>query len=173
MRNKKKSLIDDWLNKSVYLRMLIHFYGDLHQPLHNVSLVNEQFPQGDQGGNLFKIDLPGFKDLHTFWDACLGNYEDIRCPLDQTKFDKIDRIARKVMAKFPRGDKDVETRLKVTSVKEMSVEGVKFAIDRVYKGLTYGEAPSDDYIERPGIHRRATRGGRLPVGRRPDLALFG
>ena len=56
LRNTNESIIDDRLNKSIYLRLLIHFMGDLHQPLHNTSLVNDDFPNGDSGGNSFQIE---------------------------------------------------------------------------------------------------------------------
>jgi hypothetical protein len=148
LRNTKKSLIDDQLNKSIYLRMLIHFYGDLHQPLHNVSLANEEFPKGDNGGNSFKIKMPGFTDLHSLWDTCVGKYPDIRSPLTKEKFDQIDAIAKDVMKQHPRSDKGIQKRLEVTSVNEISNEGIKLAIEYVYKGIENGCTPSDDYLER-------------------------
>jgi hypothetical protein len=148
LRNTHSSLIDDRLNKSIYLRMLIHFYGDLHQPLHNVSLVTEEFPKGDQGGNLFKIKYGKFKELHSLWDTCVGNYDDITAPLTKKKFDYIDSIAKKVMKKYSRSRKDIKERLEVTSVKEISDEGIQFAIDNVYKGIKNGDTPSDDYIKK-------------------------
>ena len=148
LKNKKVSLIDDRMNKSIYLRMLIHFFGDLHQPLHNVSLVTDQFPRGDNGGNSFKIKMPKFKDLHSLWDTCVGNYPDIRCPLDKQKFDIIDGIAKKVMKKYPRDNKDITKRLKMTDIQEMSAEGVNLAVNYVYKGIESGSKPSKEYLER-------------------------
>jgi hypothetical protein len=148
LRNTKFSLIDDQLNKSVYLRMLIHFYGDLHQPLHNVSLVTDDFPKGDNGGNSFKIKMPNFSDLHSLWDTCVDKYPDIRCPLNKEKFDQIDAIARDVMKQHPRSNKNIQERLQVTSVNEISKEGIQLAIDYVYNGITNGTTPSDDYIQR-------------------------
>lgn len=148
LRNKNLSLVDDRLNKSIYLRLLIHFYGDLHQPLHNVSIVNENFPKGDEGGNKFVIDMPGARDLHTYWDQCLKKYSDIHVPLTKAKFDKIDYIAKSVMKTFPRTSKHIKERLNITSVKEISQESIKLAIDYVYNGIKEGEAPSEEYIER-------------------------
>lgn len=45
--------------------------GDIHQPLHSVSLFNETFKSGDRGGNSLTIYLQdGSKtNLHSFWDA--------------------------------------------------------------------------------------------------------
>ena len=33
--------------KSLMLKLLIHFYGDLHQPLHNAALFNDSLIDGD------------------------------------------------------------------------------------------------------------------------------
>ena len=37
--------------KPIYLCWLLHLVGDIHQPLHNCSLLSETFPEGDRGGN--------------------------------------------------------------------------------------------------------------------------
>ncbi len=41
--------------KSIALRMIIHYIGDVHQPLHNLQRYTKEFPKGDKGGNFFKI----------------------------------------------------------------------------------------------------------------------
>ena len=41
--------------KSLALRLLIHYYGDIHQPLHNVDRYTKEFPNGDKGGNEFEL----------------------------------------------------------------------------------------------------------------------
>lgn len=162
LRNKKLSLIDDRLNKSIYMRMLIHFYGDLHQPLHNVSFVDDdEFFKGDAGGNKFVLDLPGARDLHTLWDVCVKRCKAIKLPLTQKNFDYVDNFARKLMKQFPRSTNWVKNRLKITSVKAMSEEAIQFAIDYVYKGISYNEAPSDDYMKVGGdfIEKQMLIGG--------------
>jgi hypothetical protein len=49
------------------LKFLLHFLGDLHQPLHSSD-------NRDQGGNLVKVTVDGFKhlskdELHGYWDT--------------------------------------------------------------------------------------------------------
>ena len=71
--------VTDAQNKAVRLCWLFHLIGDLHQPLHTATLVDEQkFPTGahsDLGGNLIgirsHIGAPPYK-LHAFWDDRLG-----------------------------------------------------------------------------------------------------
>ena len=36
-------------------RYLLHLVGDIHQPLHSISMFNATFKTGDLGGNLIKI----------------------------------------------------------------------------------------------------------------------
>jgi hypothetical protein len=50
---------------------LFHLVGDIHQPLHAVSLYSaSRFPEGDRGGN--SIPLRRGRNLHALWDGLLG-----------------------------------------------------------------------------------------------------
>lgn len=52
------------------LRLLLHFVGDLHQPLHGATLFDEIFPEGDRAGNFFPIYMGEAKtNLHAAWDS--------------------------------------------------------------------------------------------------------
>lgn len=72
--------IVDWFSyevdrRSFALRLLIHYVGDLHQPLHAVSEVDSKFPEGDRGGN--NQWLPRKDDasnLHAVWDSVIYKY---------------------------------------------------------------------------------------------------
>ena len=58
------------LAKSFALRLLIHYVGDIHQPLHSTSRVDSKYPRGDAGGNLFHVpSKEGAKNLHAVWDS--------------------------------------------------------------------------------------------------------
>ena len=39
------------LDKARQLRFILHFVGDVHQPLHAATYFSPQFPAGDRGGN--------------------------------------------------------------------------------------------------------------------------
>ncbi len=62
------------------LRFIIHFVGDIHQPMHCATRVSSANPDGDRGGNLVKIKIPGnngqLKDtnLHSYWDGGIGTF---------------------------------------------------------------------------------------------------
>jgi hypothetical protein len=56
-------------DKGLSLRILIHTVGDIHQPLHTATLVTQNLPKGDLGGNLFPLGAnPIATNLHMYWD---------------------------------------------------------------------------------------------------------
>jgi hypothetical protein len=59
--------------KSYDLSWVLHLVGDVHQPLHCATRVDQSHPQGDAGGNQVTLNCAGCpKDLHAFWDDVLG-----------------------------------------------------------------------------------------------------
>lgn len=66
---KKKNLSQD--KKLMYLRLLIHIAGDVHQPFH----VSEK---GDNGGNGLKVSWFGISsNIHSVWDEQLIDYQKL------------------------------------------------------------------------------------------------
>jgi len=60
---------------STALRLIIHYAGDIHQPLHATSRVDHEFPKGDRGGNSFGLkSKDGAKNLHAVWDAIVYEF---------------------------------------------------------------------------------------------------
>jgi hypothetical protein len=82
---KTKKTSDLVPNEAVALALLMHFVGDIHQPLHCASRYNPD-PQptdkykNDAGGNGVTLanlaDTPWGKNLHTFWDEAYRRYYD-------------------------------------------------------------------------------------------------
>lgn len=55
--------------KGLSLRILVHVIGDVHQPLHTISQITQQYPKGDLGGNLFLLGKNSIgANLHKYWD---------------------------------------------------------------------------------------------------------
>lgn len=46
------------------MRLLIHYVGDVHQPLHATARVDHEYPRGDFGGNT--VHLPNKDESLTF-----------------------------------------------------------------------------------------------------------
>jgi len=60
---------------STAMRLLIHYVGDIHQPLHATSRVDHEHPKGDRGGNDFPIpSKEGAKNLHSVWDSVIYEF---------------------------------------------------------------------------------------------------
>jgi hypothetical protein len=53
---------------------LFHLFGDVHQPLHCIERTNELHPDGDRGGNSFKLKGKA-KNLHSAWDSAVNVLE--------------------------------------------------------------------------------------------------
>lgn len=62
------------------LRLIIHFVGDIHEPLHCATRVDSTNREGDRGGNLVSISIPGtggqlrVTNLHSYWDGGIGSF---------------------------------------------------------------------------------------------------
>jgi hypothetical protein len=57
------------------LRFIIHFVGDIHQPLHCATRVDNANLHGDLGGNNVKIKIGGNDvSLHSYWDGGIGDF---------------------------------------------------------------------------------------------------
>jgi len=58
--------------RAAALKFLVHFIGDLHQPLHVISRVDPETGNDDQGGNLVLVTFLGQPSkLHKVWDSDL------------------------------------------------------------------------------------------------------
>jgi hypothetical protein len=65
--------------RAVDICWIEHLVGDIHQPLHAISLYSPQFPDGDKGGNdemvLKEPPYPNTRDnLHSVWDGLPGEF---------------------------------------------------------------------------------------------------
>lgn len=71
----KSHVSDEEQAKSYALRLLIHYLGDIHQPLHATARVDHEYPKGDEGGNFFHLpSKEGAKNLHSVWDSVVYLY---------------------------------------------------------------------------------------------------
>jgi hypothetical protein len=94
-------------DRAVDIAWVLHLVGDVHQPLHCSARVTAEEPQGDRGGNDFKLALrpPPNPDrlrqsLHAYWDEAI----DIafRRQAGETVTAYLERAARLIMARHPR-----------------------------------------------------------------------
>lgn len=134
------------LEKSVALRFLIHFFGDIHQPLHCTTLFDEQFPNSDIGGNSFKIVYDqDVNELHALWDSAIGMLEqDLPRPLSDSNWAYMNQLAEWYTANYTRTDLELE--LQASNVTTWTIESFMLAKDYAYYGIKVGDTPSPQYI---------------------------
>ena len=80
------------------LSWLEHLVGDIHQPLHAVGRFSVLHPDGDAGGNGFRLDGPEKYNLHWFWDDSLSTDPDPP---------KVIALARSVMDDYTLDDREL------------------------------------------------------------------
>jgi hypothetical protein len=92
---------NDWITAFATAN-LVHFYGDIHQPLHATELFDATYPNGDYGGNLIHVYWQGQEwRLHFIWDSVCGLYptEPTR-PLSTSGQAYITNLAQQYVANF-------------------------------------------------------------------------
>ena len=134
--------------RAVYLAWMIHLVGDLHQPLHCCSFVNETYPHGDKGGNDFYVK-PGERgiSLHSFWDGLLGTSGKAQAHLN---------YAIQIETEHPR--KSLKELKKHKTPKEWSLEGRELAVEKAYlRGELKGSTNRDAAPELPEGYPKAAK----------------
>ena len=67
-------------------------------------MFSQRFPEGDRGGNDFKINYQDYKELHALWDAGVGEYkDDLELPLTSDGIDWLENETSYLMNKYSRG----------------------------------------------------------------------
>ncbi|MDP1574701.1 MAG: S1/P1 nuclease [Coxiellaceae bacterium] len=130
--------------RATNLSFLIHFVGDIHQPLHCVSLYSNQFPEGDRGGNLYRIQSVSVDNLHGYWDQGLGLlYSAPHAPY-LFRYQQIQVLAKQWMARYPRAF--FGPRLTEKSTNSWAKEGYNLSTTFAYT-IPQNAAPNDRYVQ--------------------------
>lgn len=146
--------------RAVYLSWLIHLVGDIHQPLHCASLVNETYPEGDKGGNEFYVKpaSKGIK-LHAFWDDLLGRSGKPHTHLD---------YAIELQSEHPRAS--LKFLRKHDTPKAWSLESRELAIT---KAFIHGELSGSTSPESaPPLPKSYTKHAKVTAERQAVLAGY-
>lgn len=162
IRNSQATLQDgkaDDAQKGQSLRYLLHFVGDIHQPLHCTTACSKAHPDGDRGGNSFIINnWNGASNMHFLWDDGVGLLLDrIERPTTASDTQKIDALARTIVAQRP------PSIVQGTSPdpQAWAGEGLAVAQATVYTGIQDGGTPDAAYVNKaqPVVRERLARAG--------------
>lgn len=151
------------------LKYLIHFVGDLHQPMHAVAQDSDEHPTGDRGGNDFpvgtlgetfpKMDTPP-TNLHALWDFGCGLLPTEHRPIAADGYGRMLILANKLTSEYP--------EKKAKNIFDLSPEDWAEESYGIAKNIAYNLKPnsevSDGYLHIGrlfSLQRITTAGYRL------------
>ena len=137
---------DEDVAKSYALRLLIHYMGDLAQPLHCENRFDSEFPEGDRGGNDFPLKYHyDVDELHALWDKILyEGYHNIARPFTTESWDDFQPKVTDLMSEYAYTvkDKSVYESIDYTTFAHESFDIAK----TLYAGVIENEAVPQDYL---------------------------
>jgi hypothetical protein len=153
----------DKLEQIIALRLITHYIGDLHQPLHAIDRYSKKNPQGDEGGNLYDVIFHGKKtNIHEVWDNCFGQFNLVNVPPSKHDLSYIKRTAENLLFEYhqirEKGPIDVAA---------WTNESYQYAKDQVYKAERSTEL-SQEYYEQ---NKRYAAQCLVTAGRRLAFVL--
>lgn len=144
------------------LRFIIHFVGDVHQPLHCATRVSAAMPNGDRGGNSVNLKIPQpngttkSTNLHSYWDGGIGTFPKTGPNFSPPALTEIPRPVAMIIRLYPATDRALNLK-NPTDFAGWAGESHQLAKDVAYKGITNNGTPSAAY------NRRATDVARKRV----------
>ena len=153
--------------KAQALRFVIHFVGDIHQPLHCSTHVSAANPEGDRGGNSVTIrhtvgNTHPKVNLHSYWDGGLDSFPKEGAHFAPPPLSEIPPAAATITAKYT-----LDPSWKNGGPFDYtgwSKESDQIATTFVYQGIVDQQAPSADYVAKGtqiAQYRVLTAGYRL------------
>jgi hypothetical protein len=143
-------------NQAIALRFLLHFAGDIEQPLHSSTAVSAAHPSGDAGGNSFSI-TGTWNNLHSLWDSGGGYLTDsITRPLNAAGQILLSNKVAALEAAHPYS-LGIGT---IPDPMEWALESWGLAQSVCYSNITTGSAPSMVYTN----NAEATTQQRMVIG---------
>jgi len=131
--------------KSIALRLLIHFMGDIHQPLHCLTRLDKEFPQGDKGGNSFPLKShDGVDELHALWDTLIYlNHNSYSLPFTSSTWTSFGTETNNIAGKFSFSS----TQTNNINFYSIAQESFKIGSSGVYKNINMNDVVSQSYID--------------------------
>jgi hypothetical protein len=128
----------DLVRKAVALTWIFHLTGDIHQPLHTSSLITQDYPTGDRGGNAVCIRVSQDRaplDLHKFWDDLL---------ISSNNRVTLKNLATELRSRFPRSSLP---ELEITSPQSWAKESFEIAVKIAYQNGAFRGTPKGQQKE--------------------------
>ena len=145
-------------NQAVHLRFLLHFVGDIQQPLHCSTAITASRPGGDFGGNSFSLS-GGWGNLHSLWDGGGGFlFDSLPRPLSASAQQTLNARVAAIEASYPY---NYSTNLGlIPNPMTWALEGYGLAQTVCYVAIAPNSTPSSDYLNTAQM----TTGARMAKG---------
>jgi len=130
--------------RTIVLRQLIHFVGDVHQPLHCSDRYTLKNKKGDLGGNYFIITFNSkIKNLHSLWDSIFNQVsQSISSPMTAANKKTLQGYATSYTTLYPKSS----FTLNSSNFSQWADESFAISNNFVYTGINENERPSDEYL---------------------------
>eukprot|EP00744_Colponema_vietnamica_P014785 GILI01020700.1.p1 GENE.GILI01020700.1~~GILI01020700.1.p1 ORF type:complete len:340 (+),score=89.18 GILI01020700.1:53-1072(+) len=152
------------------LANMIHFVGDIHQPLHATELFSTIYPTGDAGGNAETVFVDGATtNLHAVWDSICWTWNtDLVRPLSASDLTKLDTYSSGLLAKYTFTDDQIGVYDPYT----MANESFSIAVSTAYNGIVNNTVITQPYLAAclPAAEQRVALGG-LRLGKQLQYLL--
>lgn len=163
-------------SKAFSLLLTVHVLGDIHQPLHAVSLFNDEFqpPTGDMGGNKWRITYEylsqKYHQLHLLFDCVGGLWCDyMPHPVTDTYASNIKKLADEIEQDYPQSAfSDAELHPNFTS----SAEFYDVANGWAYESFDLAKTAYDTYPLDGTITEETIQWSRTNLRRRIAMAGY-
>ena len=134
--------------RALALTWLFHLITDLHQPLHDIALIDAARPDGDRGGNLTWVrrDDGETVNLHWYWDGLINRSES---------FADAARRAHELAGAIDAGGETLD--LPTDGFQPWAVEGARVAVETAYLSGTLGAGARDSGVTLPAEYASQAR----------------
>lgn len=138
---KKSSSSPAW-DLNFALGNLVHFYGDIHQPLHATELFSSEYPTGDYGGNLESVTVDGTSTkLHFIWDSICWEYSaELTRPLSTTNYNVVKTFGTYLMNTYTFSSSQMSEYNSTVMALESLSDAIQYAYPGTYNGMTISSA---------------------------------
>lgn len=114
--------------RAIALTWLFHLSGDIHEPLHTISLFTTEYPNGDRGGNRMcvraAVDRPALK-FHKVWDRVVTTSRNAH-PLRNLAIELREKFPRKTLTELASTQPDEWAKESFEIAKSVAYQNGKF-----------------------------------------------
>lgn len=131
-------------DQATNLRFLLHFVGDIQQPLHCSTAVRASQPGGDSGGNGFSLTQPSWSNLHSLWDSGGGYlFDSLSRPLSAASQTTLSNKVAVIEADYPY----LRNTGLIPDPMTWATAGLALAQTNAYVGITRNTTPTQPYLD--------------------------